>query len=367
MSNFFDRAMELYKDPTSPLETAERRIFGQVFDYRKSLEVAEHKILIDPENIEELFGLVEMAAQLNNPEADAARKNLIYVILRTLELTTKSIAVEEFYLPVKTAQASRQVSISCDLYELFVNLAARRWTEFPSDGVATDAIISLNYDLLLERAMEKKPPNSNLIRPGFRPAKLIPMYGLPPELTDESEIASDQATHRIRLFKLHGSANWAICRTCGIKNRVAILSVLRSSMTAAPLRCDVCKSDMTGRLIVPPAWNKEEYIPALKSVWAGAAEALVSAQRIWIIGYSMPDADKFFRYLLAVALQRNRNLDEVIVVNSSLEDCRRITKTFRALDERNRVQWQQVDLLTYIRRNTFQSQLRQFYSEHIAW
>src|SRR6185437_11778482 len=82
VSNFFGRAMELYKDPTSQLSEGQRAIFQHVFEYRTSLESAEFKVRIDPENIEELFGLVEMAAQLENPEAQAVRLNLVYVILR---------------------------------------------------------------------------------------------------------------------------------------------------------------------------------------------------------------------------------------------------------------------------------------------
>ena len=76
--NFFENAMELWKDPNSQLNDEERKIFELVFEYRHKLEIAESKIQIDLDNIEDLFGTVEMACQLGNedPQVITIRKNL---------------------------------------------------------------------------------------------------------------------------------------------------------------------------------------------------------------------------------------------------------------------------------------------------
>jgi len=53
----------------------------------------------------------------------------------------------------------------------------------------------------------------------------------------------------------------------------------------------------------------------LAPVWAQALHALVEAGQIFVIGYSMPETDAFFKYMLASALAKNRAIDRVVVVN----------------------------------------------------
>src|SRR5258708_30419435 len=80
-------------------------------------------------------------------------------------------------------------------------------------------------------------------------------------------------------------------------------------------------------IIVPPTWAKGGQSEVLRPVWAKALEALREAGRIFIIGYSMPSTDQFFRYMLALALAANGKLDRVVVVNTSAE----AQKTFQHL------------------------------------
>ena len=53
-------------------------------------------------------------------------------------------------------------------------------------------------------------------------------------------------------------------------------------------------------LLVPPTWNKGGYRGVLASVWQQAANELSEAQRIFVVGYSLPETDSFFRYLYAL-------------------------------------------------------------------
>jgi threonine dehydrogenase-like Zn-dependent dehydrogenase len=70
---------------------------------------------------------------------------------------------------------------------------------------------------------------------------------------------------------------------------------------------------------VPPTWAKGGQSKVLRPVWAKALQALREAGRIFVIGYSMPSTDEFFRYMMALALATNEQLDKVIVVNPSKE------------------------------------------------
>jgi hypothetical protein len=72
-------------------------------------------------------------------------------------------------------------------------------------------------------------------------------------------------------------------------------------------------------MIVPPTWAKGGQSEVLRPVWSEALKALREAGRIFIIGYSMPSTDEFFRYMLALALAENEGLDKVLIVNISAD------------------------------------------------
>lgn len=126
-----------------------------------------------------------------------------------------------------------------------------------------------------------------------------------------------QAGH-MPLMKLHGSVNWARCSVCGqvipwhLPDFFRTHDFLVSQMLqqAAESRrfpfgtklaefrhCDQpCVPDA---VIVPPTWNKAQY-QEVASVWEHAAYHLSEAENIFVIGYSLPRTDQFFRYLYAV-------------------------------------------------------------------
>jgi hypothetical protein len=53
-------------------------------------------------------------------------------------------------------------------------------------------------------------------------------------------------------------------------------------------------------LLVPPSWNKLDYGRHLAPIWKRAAEELSNAENIFVIGYSLPETDAFFRHLYAL-------------------------------------------------------------------
>jgi len=70
-------------------------------------------------------------------------------------------------------------------------------------------------------------------------------------------------------------------------------------------------------LIVPPTWNKGIEENFIRSVWSKALEELMSAGRLFIVGYSFPETDQFFKYMLGLALAQNDELWEVHIINPS--------------------------------------------------
>jgi hypothetical protein len=53
-------------------------------------------------------------------------------------------------------------------------------------------------------------------------------------------------------------------------------------------------------VIVPPTWNKTQHHADIAGVWRTAAAHLAEAENIFVIGYSLPPTDQFFRYLYAL-------------------------------------------------------------------
>jgi hypothetical protein len=68
-------------------------------------------------------------------------------------------------------------------------------------------------------------------------------------------------------------------------------------------------------VIVPPSWNKNDYHKALSDVWAASARKLETAENIFIIGYSLPETDAFFKLLYALGSVGGAPLRRLYVFN----------------------------------------------------
>src|SRR5437762_13523139 len=86
ITDFLDRSRRLYLDPNSSLDSIERDQFNDVFDFREKLARAREKVVLDLDNIEQLFGLVEISERLQGETA--TRLNTQYLITKTLQIRT---------------------------------------------------------------------------------------------------------------------------------------------------------------------------------------------------------------------------------------------------------------------------------------
>jgi len=136
----------------------------------------------------------------------------------------------------------------------------------------TYALISLNYDTLLDDA---------LLSAGLRPD-----YGLNP-----GEGGAPL------LLKLHGSLNWAHCPAC---DHIAVVreQVAHLLPRTADLACSRCGSRRLSGVVIPPTWLKRYTPPRLTRVFELALEAVRRADRIVLVGYSLPPADVAVHHLL---------------------------------------------------------------------
>lgn len=282
-----------------------KEAFEKVFKWIDSLRGSAYYVDFDLDNLEHLFSLAEMKKQLSFDDGLNLFKDLRYLIMETLDNTCKLRWHSDKLWPDV-------------VYSNYINMLTKLNTErskYNEQGnFQNDVIITFNYDLMLDFAMFWGRKGIN--------------YCLDSKATPES----------YKLLKLHGSLNWAKCNICD--NSVQILDPVPLAkgsnlppkfddgteedywsfkMVTGVLRetgCSSCKTAGTlDPIIIPPTWSKTVGNSPIANVWKSAVEEIQSAFQIIVIGYSMPQTDTFFQYLLTLGLAKNNNLHRVIVIN----------------------------------------------------
>jgi SIR2-like domain len=152
-----------------------------------------------------------------------------------------------------------------------------------------DAVISLNYDCVVDRALAEHA--------GFRFDVERGGYGVPVSSGADLWRRSGRGKRpqgSILLLKLHGSLNW------------------RAGTTPLRLRGDPYREVAAG-VIAPPLTNKPVETEPFRSIWREARRAVGRMRRLIIIGYSMPDADGLVRTLLTTDL--SPHLEDIFIVD----------------------------------------------------
>jgi hypothetical protein len=158
-----------------------------------------------------------------------------------------------------------------------------------------NTFITFNYDTVLEE--------------GLRGLKVPFCYGFKPGTVNFDPTAAQKEKPddgAIQVLKLHGSVNWARTKTPG--GRLTVFGDYDF----------VRGSDLVPEL-VPPTWKKV-FDNQLEAVWEAAVEALNTATRVIIIGFSMPPTDLHFKYLVAAGLQKNVSLRNIHFVNPQIPE-----------------------------------------------
>jgi len=302
------------------MDEEERKRFRRVFNFKRSVGQAREKFAIDLDDIEKLFGLVEISQRLGEGLREAigetedlgqTREAVVYLIAKTLRLATDwpTISRPRIWFGAKPSLLSRikelrnvfqeesEGRFSVDMYDYFGAIVSGDLDDPERRINRKDTIITFNYDLVCEQALQRLGVEAN--------------YHLKPDPIVDWELA----TRTVDILKLHGSANWGICTKC--KRQIAILpkKFAGDPWGFGTLTCPACEVNAYQPLMIPPSWDKSEYKDIISGVWKKALEELREATRICIIGYSLPEVDAFFQYLLTLALSKNEALTKLIVVD----------------------------------------------------
>lgn len=302
---------------------------GRVLHFRLRAASAAYRSPIDVENVEELFSLMSAAGGKTSEAQD-----MRIAIAATLDYCAdvfQPTHMPAIGMPRNSPLANRlKAGNFHDINASLVNLSsekciAYRWPVSsammalmmgvlctPASG-SRNTVISFNYDLLAEDALRR-----------FE----IPFsYGL--GVFEETHPPSWlQPGAETKLLKLHGSMNW---RAGPDPLRDLIICPSYSELVA----------DKAAPVLVPPTWRKE-FVGPINNVWDEAIKAIECATRIVVIGFSIPETDVHFRYLLAAGLMANISLRKVVFIDPNAGNLRiRANSVLRQeLAERNTIEYQ---------------------------
>ncbi len=298
-SNFMEKARQFLR--SGRLQGKDKEAFDLVFKAREALKAVHSKANLDLGNLEVLFNAFEMAALFNRlgslaeEEVQALPDAMRRLIGRTIEAN--------LIFPVKQNRPDAIGHVVPpypykEFTDLLVKMSKNRfWGEI--------SVITFNYDLAADFAFYK--------------ARTPFSYGL------DSPVGAS-----IDFLKLHGSLNWRRCPKC----RAIVpwhlqhyfqeydwrdlfdIKEVRLQMSLSIPKVGHCEIPLEiDPTIVPPTWNKGAHHSQLRTVWRKAASHLSQAEYIFIIGYSYPTTDEFFKYLYALGSVGDGWLEKVYVFN----------------------------------------------------
>jgi hypothetical protein len=294
MSNFIDVARDLLAG-------------GQVNDRKKEFETAfkvishlqrvHSKARLDHNNVEAVFAAVDLARTLGklpgfeSGEIDNARKSLVWMIVRTLE---ESIKIETVGGHFTGTNEYKQMA------RLIAELEGR-------EPKLSCAVLTFNYDVAMDLT--------------FCVEGLRFTYGLTP------------GQGGLPLLKLHGSLNWMRTRDGdriivpfdmqtyqkevrlqwfgGDRKRQDVTTHVTKNCVELLKRQEIAVEDEP--LLIPPTWSKGEYYRDIANVWGRAARELEEAKYIFVLGYSLPETDQFFRSLFALGTEGPTILNRIAI------------------------------------------------------
>lgn len=314
MATFFDAARKLRLESGS---SSLAKLHDDVTRAQEVLQQSFAKSRLDIMNLEEVFTALEMAetvgalGPLASPDIQSARQSLVQLLEHTISHTQR-ISTQWSENPQCPLVASGPRG-----YSELASLVSLLFEHPPHHEVG---FLTFNYDVGLELALATNQlPFSYCMDTNLSPAfSSLPVRKFPP----------------IPVCKLHGSLNWlAVPRAdntpASIKyfdpcaelilqhqrgpNREVILD------TAAGLR-RIASPSGTGEarpLIVPPTESKATARQTMAPIWTKAGQLLREAENIFVIGFSLPETDMFFRRFFSVCMISNTMVRRLWICDAS--------------------------------------------------
>lgn len=194
-------------------------------------------------------------------------------------------------------------------------------------------VITFNQDLVLENAATRLKRRKdqwclNSLYGEWSLSPLVATESTTPVFKQHDESCPDDPP--IDLLKLHGSLNWGLTSATedptigtvfprGTARKVHVMN-RRQVRVAGMMRTGSARGRKRWHLwplIVPPIYDKQRIIgmQILQSMWKRASDAITVADRLVLVGYSLPESDITARQMLRRSFSANGPLRSVVLVN----------------------------------------------------
>jgi hypothetical protein len=259
--DFYVRSKDVYFS-----DRTKYQYFEKVFDTIDRLATIKNFFKADLLDIEEVLSILEMRDQLEGSVSSSLfRRYICDVITQCTPQLQKTVHDKDNWgtnLLGQNGSWSGYAALVANFWSCYVFRETQGGIfrlEMSKSDVGYD-VISLNYDLVLELTAKHLGEAFNSdSKPAFRRTR--------EEVSNESDDPC--------LVKLHGSVD-------------------------------------TGD-VIPPTWRKA-LSGDLVALWASARDILSKANHIRVLGYSLPAADTYVRYLLKAAASESRHLKTIDII-----------------------------------------------------
>lgn len=165
------------------------------------------------------------------------------------------------------------------------------------------SIITTNYDMVIDKAFCTEATNSQID------------FGI-----EYRDIARDIIIYpqdiKLRYYKLHGSLNWLMCNMCGRYYINPAGSIAHQEFRTATDWGNTCHCNKDMRLksvLVAPSIVRDIRDSNLLQIWKAAVKAISQADKLILIGYSLPAEDLAIKSIILRGLNSSVKRDKLEV------------------------------------------------------
>ena len=203
------------------------------------------------------------------------------------------------------------------------------------------SFITFNYDICLDRVLlSMYNENEN--------KSLDVDFGIDLGNYEQKKWFHRPRKRKINLLRPHGSINWVFCKSCG-----KVFSKISKQGNPLDLvgkkKCYNCGLSSVEPYIVHPTNNRIYENKYIMQIWTKVEDILQKADNWCFIGYSLPEADRYFSYILSKTYNLRKvkpnNLPKISVVNPN----RHINKYKNILEKLNNNTFKQNSVLCEIK------------------
>jgi NAD-dependent SIR2 family protein deacetylase len=224
-------------------------------------------------NITEVFSFVDHLCFYNtphHPKMDETRLTAFRILLN--RALAELLQFYEYELGNNKAKYADEIAVK----NKFVKLIRDQYNE------NNITIITTNYDMVIDFAF--------IDEAGYNKID----YGIPYRDIFMSNIVNQPDTPLLKYYKLHGSLNWLMCSLCGRYYINPYGSIVHQEFREEIDDNNICVCNKEMRLksvLVAPSIVRDIRDSNLLQIWKAALESIRTADKLIMIGYSLPAED----------------------------------------------------------------------------